>query len=177
MDIVYIILGNVCSLLAMVTDAISSSKKSIKSMLWIQNISQSIYGISSLFLKGYSATVQNVVCIIRNLAVIKGIKSKIAEWSLLTLGVVIGLYFNNLGLVGFLPILANLQYTLAVFRFKDNERIIKISFLIHSILFAAFSLAVLNFVGVCTNLIVAGTTLVFLIKTKKLKSKNKYPPA
>ena len=62
---------------------------------------------------------------------IKGVKSKIAEWSLLTLGVVIGLYFNNLGIMGRLPIIANLQYTLAVFRFKDNQRIIKFSFLIH----------------------------------------------
>lgn len=172
MNIVYIILGNVCSLLAMGTDAISSSKKSIKSMLWIQNISQLIYGISSLLLKGYSAAVQNVVCIIRNIAVIKGVKSKVAEWTLLTLAVIIGLYFNNLGLVGLLPIIANLQYTLTVFKFKDNERIIKISFLILSILFSVFSLAVLNFVGVCTNLVVAGATLVFLIKTKKTKAKK-----
>jgi len=172
MDIVNIMLGNICSILAMGTDAISSSRKTINGMLWVQNISQLIYGISSLFLKGYSATVQNVVCIIRNLAVIKGVKSKVAEWTLLTLAVVIGLYFNNLGIMGLLPIIANLQYTLAVFRFKDNQRIIKFSFLIHSVLFAFFSLAVLNFVGVCTNLVVAGSTVIFLIKTKKVKKKQ-----
>jgi len=118
MDIVNIMLGNICSILAMGTDAISSSRKTINGMLWVQNISQLIYGISSLFLKGYSATVQNVVCIIRNLAVIKGVKSKVAEWTLLTLAVVIGLYVNNLGIMGLLPIIANLQYTLAVFRFN-----------------------------------------------------------
>ena len=169
MSVINIVLGNVCSLLAMGTDSLSSSRKNIKSMLWIQNVSQTIYGIGSLFLKGYSATVQNVVCIIRNLAVIKGVKNKIAEWSLLIAGVVIGLYFNNLGLVGLLPILANLQYTLAVFRFGDNERIIKYSFLAHSLLFAVFSLAVYNFVGLCTNLVVAGATFTFLMKTKKHK--------
>lgn len=169
MNIISIVLGNILSLLAMGTDSLSSSRKNIKSMLWIQNISQLIYGISSIILKGYSATVQNVVCILRNLTVIKGIKSKFIEYFLLTVGIAIGLLFNNLGFMGLLPIIANAQYTLAVFRFKDNEKIIKISFLLHTVLFAFFSLAVLNFIGVCTNLVVAITTLIVLIKSNNTK--------
>ena len=169
MNITVIILGNICSLLAMGTDSISASRKNIKSMLWMQNASQVIYGISSLLLKGYSATVQNVVCILRNLMVIKGIKSKIVEWFLLILGVAIGLWFNNLGFWGLLPIIANFQYGLAVFHFKDNEIIIKISFFIHTLLFVFFSLIVLNFVGVCTNSIVAVTAIIFLVKAYKAK--------
>lgn len=172
MNITNIILGNICSLLAMGTDSISASRKNINSMLWIQNASQVIYGISSLLLKGYSATVQNVVCILRNLTIIKGIKSKIIEWLLLILGVAIGLWFNNLGVWGLLPIIANFQYGLAVFQFKDNEIIIKISFLIHTLLFVFFSLAVLNFVGVFTNSVVAISALIYLIKAKKHKTER-----
>lgn len=51
-----------------------------------------------------------MVCIARNLLFIKGIESKIIEWVLVILGVVIGLLSNNIGFAGLLPIIANLQY-------------------------------------------------------------------
>jgi hypothetical protein len=88
MNIIALIAGNVCSLLAMGTDSISSSRKNINSMLWVQNASQLFYAVGSILLKGYSGAVQNVVCIVRNLVVIKGIKSKFIEWLLVILGVV-----------------------------------------------------------------------------------------
>lgn len=166
MDIVSIVVGNVCSLFAMGTDSLSSSRKTINSMLWFQNASQLFYGIGAVVLKGYSGAVQNVVCIVRNIVVIKRINSKFVEWMLAIFGVVFGLCFNNLGLMGLFPIIANLQYTLAVFKFKDNERAIKISFLISAILFVFFSLAIWNFVGICTNIVVAVTTTIHLIKTR-----------
>ena len=169
MNIVDIVIGNVCSLFAMGTDSISSSRKTVSSMLWVQNASQLLYGISSIVLKGYSGAVQNVICIIRNLTIIKGINNKLLEWSLVIAGVVLGLYFNNLGVMGLLPIIANLQYTVVVFRLKDNERAIKFSFLISALLFALFSVVIWNFVGICTNLVVAGITIAFLIKTKPSK--------
>lgn len=152
------------------TDSISSSKKTINSMLWMQNASQLFYGVGSILLKGYSGTVQNVICIIRNLTVIKGIKSKFLEWALVILGIVVGLVFNNLGFIGLLPIIANAQYSIAVFKFKNNERILKISFLITALLFAVFSISIWNIVGMCTNLVVAVSTIIFLIKSKKDKN-------
>ena len=91
MNFINIVLGNICSLFAMGTDSISSSRKTINSMLWVQNASQLLYCISSVLLKGYSGAVQNVVCVIRNLTVIKGINSKFLEWILVISGVVIGL--------------------------------------------------------------------------------------
>ncbi len=148
MNIVSIIVGNACSLFAMGTDSLSASRKTVNSMLWIQNICQLLYGVGAVVLKGYSGAVQNVVCIIRNIVVIKGISSKIITWILAIIGVVLGLYFNNLGVMGLLPVIANLQYTLAVFLLKNNQKALKISFFISALLFVFFSLAILNFVGV-----------------------------
>lgn len=48
MNIISLIAGNACSLFAMGSDAISASRKSINSMLWIQNISQLFYAIGLL---------------------------------------------------------------------------------------------------------------------------------
>ena len=161
-----IIIGNVCSLLAMCTDSISSTRKTAKGVLWVQNLSQLIYCFGSFILGGYSACAQNLVSILRNLVAIRGISSKAIEWFMVVLGVALGIGFNNLGLVGFLPVIANLQYTLIVFKFKDNERALKMSFVICCVLFAIFNLFILNFVGVATNLFVIVTTIIVLAKGK-----------
>ena len=166
MNTISIVVGNACSLLAMVTDSISSTRKTAKGVLLVQSLSQLIYCTSTIVLKGYSGAVQNAVSIVRNFVAIKKIESKFLEWFLVLLGVVLGICFNNLGLIGYLPVVANLQYTLAVFKFKDNDRALKISFVICVGMFAIFNIAILNFVGVCSNLVVMATTLVFLLKRK-----------
>ena len=166
MNYLNIILGNICSLLAMGSDSISSAQRSIKRVLWIQNLSQAIYCLGAVFLNAYSACAQNLVSILRNLVAICKISSKWLEWSLTILGVALGLAFNNRGWVGLLPVIANLQYTLVIFRFRGNERILKLSFLINALLFSIFNGAVLSIVGVFTNLVVAISTAISLAKSK-----------
>ena len=166
MDSVNIIIGNLCSLLAMGTDVLSAAQKTAKRVLWVQNLSQLIYFICAVVLKGYSGAAQNVVSIIRNLVVIRNRSSKAVEWFLVVLGVALGLCFNNLGWVGLLPVIANLQFTLGVFRFKDNERALKISFLLNAVMYGIFNLAIYNVVGFGTNLVVTASTAIYLLKRK-----------
>lgn len=162
-----VIVGNVCSLCAMVTDSISSTRKKHSEILGIQMLSQVFYGAGSIILKGYSSTAQNVVAILRNLAAMKNVKSKAIEWILISLGVVLGVLFNNRGLLGWLPIVANLEYSIAVFRFRDNEKGLKLSFLLNMLMYSVFSFVILNYVGAAANLFVAGTTAVSLLKGRK----------
>ena len=164
MNTISVILGNACSLLAMVTDSVSATRKTAKGVLLMQSLSQLIYCTGTILLKGYSGTVQNLVSILRNFVAIRKISSAMVEWILVLLGVALGIFFNNLGLIGYLPVVANLQYTLAVFRFKDNERALKISFAVCIGMFMIFNFAILNFVGVISNLVVLVTTLVMLFK-------------
>ena len=166
MNTLSIIVGNACSLLAMATDSWSSTQKTAKGVLWVQNLSQLIYFTGAFILKGYSGCAQNVVSILRNLVTITGIHSKAAEWILLLLGVALGVGFNNLGFVGYMPVIANLQYTLVVFKFRNNERALKMSFVVCCILFAIFNYFILNFVGVATNVFVIITTVIVLIRTR-----------
>ena len=162
-----IITGNVCSLLAMITDSVSSTRKSTKEVLLFQSISQVIYGVGTAILGGYSGAVQNFVSLLRNIFAMSGKKSKVLEWTFVALGVVLGLAFNNLGFMGLLPVIANFQYTIAVFRFKDNERALKISFLFCAAMFFCFNFAIYNAVGVVSNLIIFITTLIAVLKPKK----------
>ena len=166
MNTISIVIGNICSLLAMVTDSISSTRKTAKGVLVVQSMSQLLYCVGAIVLKGYSAAVQNAVSIIRNMVAIKKINSKLLEWILVLLGVALGLVFNNLGLIGLLPVAANLIYTLAIFKFKDNERALKIAFAICVGSFSVFNLAIMNFVGACSNFVVMVTTLIVVFKGK-----------
>lgn len=148
------ILGNVCGILAMLSDSYSATKTSKKDILLTQSISQFIYGTSSIFLKGYSASVQNFMSIVRNFIALKENPSDFIQWILIIVSVVLGVIFNNRGIAGWLPILANLEYSIAVVYVKNNETLLKISFLITVILYTLFNIYILNIVGTITNSIV-----------------------
>jgi 4-amino-4-deoxy-L-arabinose transferase-like glycosyltransferase len=159
-----IVIGNLSSLLGMALDSYSSTKKTKKEMLFIQNISLFVYGTGSIFLKGYSASVQNYVGIIRNVVAAKEYNSEVLKWFLILLGVALGLVFNNRGLIGLLPIIANLEYSIAVFTIKDNEKLLKICFLLNVLCFTIFCVFIYNFVGVITNSIVIISCMINILK-------------
>ena len=162
-----IVLGNLCSVGAMITDSVSGTRNTRERIMLWQIGSQIFYGAGAFILKGYSAMVQNVVAVFRNFAAMKNVKSKVLEWTLVLAGVVFGVIFNNRGLLGYLPIVANFQYSVSIFRFKDNERALKISFFITSVMFSIFSVVISNYVGIVSNAVVAVTTLLSLIKEGK----------
>lgn len=162
-----LIVGNLCSLLAMGSNAISSTRKTVKGVLAMQNVSQVIYCFSAIVLKGYSAAVQNAVSFFRNLAAIWNIRSKALEWVLVAAAAVLGVTFNNRGLLGLLPVVGNLQYTLAIFRLKGKERLLKISFLLSLVAFVIFNFAIGNYVGMICDSVVIVTTIVVLIRDRK----------
>ena len=164
-----IIAGNICSLCAMISDSISGTRKKHSEIMAIQILSQFFYGAGSFILKGYSSTAQNVVAVLRNLAAMKNVKSKAIEWTLIMLGVVLGAIFNNRGLIGWLPIVANFEYSVAVFRFKENEKGLKLSFIINMVMYAVFSLIIYNYVGTASCSVIAVTTTVSLIKEARNK--------
>ena len=161
-----IIIGNVFSLCAMATDSFSGTRKKHSQIMAVQIVSQFFYGASSVALKGYSSTAQNAVAIFRNFAAVKNVKSKTLEWSLVLAGVVLGIMFNNRGILGWLPIIANLEYSISVFKLKDNENALKLAFIINMVMYAIFSLAIMNYVGTVSCTVIVITTAFSLIRAK-----------
>ena len=167
MDKTAIIIGNILCLCAMVTDSFSGTRKKHSEIMAVQIVSQFFYAACSIVLKGYSGTAQNIVAIFRNLAAMKNVKSRALEWTLIMAGVVLGAFFNNRGLLGWLPIIANFEYSVAVFKLRDNERALKLAFIVNMVLFAVFSAVIMNYVGVLSCSVVTVTTAVSLIKGLK----------
>ena len=169
-----VLLGNLFSLCAMVSDSVSGTRKKHHEIMAIQIVSQFFYAASSIALKGYSSTAQNAVAVFRNLAAMKNVKSRALEWILILAGVALGIAFNNRGLLGWLPIVANLEYSVAVFRLKDNERALKLAFIVNMVMYAVFSMVILNYVGAVSCTVIAVTTAVSLLR-KKAKEQTDQP--
>ena len=121
----------------------------------------------TIILQGCSSTEQNAVAILRNLAAMKNIKSRVIEWTLILLGVVLGIVFNNRGLIGWLPVIANLEYSAAVFRFRDQERRLKYAFILNMVMYVVFSFAIMNYVGAVASIVVAVTTAISLFRERR----------
>lgn len=61
--------------------------------------------------------------------------------------------------------IANFQYSVAVFRLKDRPRALKISFGLNSVLFCIFNFVKMNYVGVISNAVVAITSFIAAAKS------------
>ena len=162
-----VIIGNLFSLCAMVSDSVSGTRKKHSEIMAVQIVSQFFYAASSIALKGYSSTAQNVVAVFRNLAAMKNVKSKVLEWALILAGVALGIAFNNRGLLGWLPIIANLEYSISVFRLKNNEKALKLAFIVNMVMYAVFSVVIMNYVGAVSCTVIAVTTALSLLRMNK----------
>ena len=160
-----LIIGNIFCLFSMVTDSISAKKNTTKEILFYQSLSQVIYCTSSIILGGYSAAVQNVVTIIRNIIASQDKSNNLVEIILIILGIVLGFAFNTLGFIGFLPVFASAQYAIIIYFYKKNERFIKCSFAICCLCYTIFNFFVYNIVGGFTNF------FVFLVAVHELLKK------
>lgn len=110
---------------------------------------------------------QNAVAVFRNLAAMKNVRSRALEWTLILAGVVLGVIFNNRGLLGWLPIAANFEYSVSVFRLRNNEKKLKIAFIANMIMYAVFNGVIQNYVGLLSCAFIAGTTALSLMRDRK----------
>jgi len=165
-----VIVGNICSVGAMISDSYGGTRKTKKGILLAQCISQIFYMAAAIILKGYSAAVQNVVAIFRNTYAVYGKHNKIVEWSLVAAPVVLGLVFNNRGWLGVLPVVANLQYSITMVLCKDDARKLKISLVAVSVMFSVFNFAILNFVSGVACIVTGVVTTMSIVKNKETES-------
>lgn len=56
-----------------------------------------------------------------------------------------------------------------MFKLKDNEKALKLAFIVNMVMYAVFSAVIQNYVGVVSCTVIAVTTAVFLFRAKKKK--------
>lgn len=157
-----IFLANILSGLGMLAMFVSTRLKDKRQMLGIQSFNHGCSAVAGLLLRGYSGVVQDIVSLVRNLTVIFGRQTKVLNLIFVGTGLVLGLAFNNRGLVGLLPILASTEYAIVVVRPASTERTLKTAIVASTLCWAAYSLFLLNFVNMTANLITCASALLYL---------------
>lgn len=119
---IYLIVGNIFSLLSAICIAISVLKKNKNDLIWWQIIDVIFCIFSNIALYTYAALTTNIISLIRNVLAYKNKLTKRATLILLILCVVVGLLVNNRGIVGLFAIVAPASYTIFMFVTKDEQQ-------------------------------------------------------
>ncbi len=166
------VLGNVFSLIATCFTFLTSVRTKKRDMIISDVGTAFFYTIADLVLKGYSGVVQNIVGLIRDIVALFLPGNKYIGWILIGCGIGFGVYFNNLGWVGLLPVAACCFYSICILNNNPDGKRLKIALIIQALSYAVYSAVLLNIVGVITNLATAITAAVSFIRTYKTSGNN-----
>ena len=150
-----LIIGNLFSFASAICIAVSAAKKSKKDFMFWQ-IGDTFFGIfANIFLQAQAALIISIACLIRNLLSYQNKLTKTITCFILILSTIIGFYANNLGFIGWLPIIASGSYTLCIYLTKNEQQmryalvINMLLWLIHNLYVQAYPAAVSNIIICC----------------------------
>lgn len=130
-----LIIANVFSFIGATLFIISSFMNTKKRMLYIQGADALFNGIACLIRGSYSGMTTNFIGGARNILTAKGISPKWLTALICALLIIIGTIFNDKGLIGYLPIIASVEYTIYT-ALTDDIKHIRIALMINVSLWA-----------------------------------------
>ena len=126
----------------------SSTKNDKKQILKLQSLSILLMMTSSIILKGYSALVIDALGLSRNILSFFSVSFKGLPYIFIVLSIVFGLYFNNLGIVGVFPIIANVTQSLIFLNRRSTTRHIQLVSGFAALCWAVYDFAIMAYAGV-----------------------------
>ncbi len=154
------------TLIAQLVNLYASTRKKKNDILIWQCVFMALIGITSYLLEGYSAVVTDILGIIRNLIIIKGIENKSVDIIQMVLCIILGVYFNNNGLIGYLPIVATISQSLLLLNRRARTESVQLVCAFSSICWAVFNLGIGSYVGAVFNGLAAISYLITMFRGK-----------
>ena len=151
-----IIIGNIIALVASVLMVYSGLIMKKKKIIYIQTLQLGLLTVSTAVLGGITGTIMNIVDCIRNILCYKDKLVVKAKVILIIISTVLTVKFNNLGIVGMLPLISTISYILLI----DSKEIIKLKILfivtsilwcIYGVVIKSYSLVIFNILNIITN--------------------------
>ena len=167
-----IVIGNIIALIASIIMVYSGYLKKKKQILYTQTIQIGLSVVSNIVLGGITGAIINAISCIRNILCYKEKLNNLAKAILIILSVVLSLIFNNIGFIGFLPVISTVTYILLmnikdIIKFKYLIIFTMILWLIYDVYIKSYTSACFDFMNVVANLI-----SIYQIKKRKVKLKN-----
>lgn len=154
----YVIIGNAVALLASIVMVYAGILKDKKQILFAQTVQCGLFILSNIILGGISGAIVNFLGCIRNVLCYKG-RLGIFEIIILTiLSVGLTVIFNDLGIIGLLPMISTVSYiffmnTKSIVRFKFLVIFTTVLWLIYDIFIRSYTSALFDLFCVITNTI------------------------
>jgi len=121
-----LLIGNIVALIASFIFVYSGILKKKNKILIAQGIQKGLSTISNIILKGYAGAVIHAISLVRNILCYYGKLNVLAKIIITILTVVLTIIFNNLGLIGIIPLVASFLYLW----FMDTKDIVKFKYLL-----------------------------------------------
>lgn len=168
-----IVIGNIVALVGSALMAYSGIIKEKPKILIVQTIQMLMLAISNIILGGVPGAIINSVNCVRNMLCYEeklGFKEKII---LVTISVSSSIYFNNLGIIGILPVIATVFYTMLM----DMKNVIKFKILliftlilwgIYDLCIKSYTSAVFDLISIIANIF--AIYKICILKNNKVKN-------
>lgn len=165
-----IVIGNIVALVGSVLMAYSGIIKEKQKIIIVQTIQMLMLAISNIILGGIPGAIINFVNCIRNILCYEeklGFKEKLL---LVTISVSSSIYFNNLGIIGILPVIATVFYTMLM----DMKNVIKFKILLifTLILWGIYDLYIKSYTSAIFDFITIGANMFSIYKIYRLKAEK-----
>ena len=125
--------------------------------------------IANLLLGGYTGALTISISIIRNSLMVKKKMTKAILTILIIIQIILGSYLNQLGLIGYLPIISSV-YSLAIAT-TPNLQWLRWVIIENMLLWLIYDLTIQAYPAAVTDVTITLTTLVAIIKNRKTFSK------
>lgn len=162
-----IVIGNIVALVGSVLMAYSGIIKEKQKIIIVQTIQMLMLGLSNIILGGIPGAIINSVNCIRNILCYEeklGFKEKMI---LVTISVGLSIYFNNLGIIGILPVIATVFYTMLM----DMKNVVKFKVLLifTLILWGIYDIYIKSYTSAIFDFITIGANIFSIYRIYKLK--------
>jgi len=162
-----IIIGNVIALVASLLMVYSGIIKQKKKILFIQTIQIGLSVISNIVLGGIVGAIINVLSCIRNILCYKDKLNILWKVLISIIAIVLSVKFNNLGLIGILPLISTITY-LWLMNIKDVVKF-KLLIIFTMVLWFVYDLAIKSYSSAVFDLMTSITNIYSILKLNNKK--------
>ncbi len=165
-----IIIGNIISFIGAIFLSTSCVLKNRKLIFYFQAINCFILAVASVFFYAYAGIAALITSGIRNIVVAHDKYTTKLMYIFLALTVILGIVTNNRGIIGLIPVIATVQYTVCLKIFK-TLLLTRISIWINTALWIVYSFIIMDystcFMDSISLITVTFSLITLLIQLKK----------
>ncbi len=164
---IFIVIANIIALVASLLMVYSGLLKKAKEVVYVQSVQITLLIASNIILGGIPGAIVNAINLLRNIIFYNDKLNNFVKIILTLITLILGYYFNNLGIIGYLPIVAGLSY-LWLMDIK-NPKSFKYLNISNLILWFIYDLYIYSFTSAFFDMLTVITNFIAIINLNKDK--------